>query len=102
GPPSKRYPKYPVIRFMRKLSGVVKLLYVFEVGHESILLAVHSRGAALSGSRGETRNHKHVGKMGVMTLAAPPRNQTKGRCAGRSAMSVPTAHDFRRQTDSER
>ena len=35
----------------------------------------HRRGADFSGSRGETGNHHHAGKMGVMTLAAGPRNQ---------------------------
>jgi hypothetical protein len=35
------------------------------------------RGADLSGSRGETGNHNHAGKIIVMTLAAGPRNQIK-------------------------
>ena len=34
-------------------------------------------GADLSGSRGETGNHNHAGKIVVMTLAARPRNHEK-------------------------
>jgi hypothetical protein len=53
--------------------------------------------ANLSGSRGETGNHNHAGKIVVMTLAARPRGRVHRQRHGPSALRVPgqglTRHD---------